>query len=328
MRAQTPDHFHRLTPEVVLAGVEAAGFQTTGEYTQLNSYENRVFDIRLESGHPQVSGDRVIVKYYRPLRWDRAALLEEHFFLLELDQAGIPAIAPLTQANGETLSSYEGMWLAVFPKALGRMPQELGLKELEGVGRLLARVHNVGESQDARARPILDVDNFGGPSLEVLRSWVAPEIWPRYQKACESILSYLDEHLDTDEFIRIHGDCHRGNLLQQDSKDGRQGFFLVDFDDFVMGPVAQDFWMLLSGEADTHEAELESLLSGYEELRFFPRHQMRLFEPLRGLRILHYAAWIARRWNDPSFPRLFPEFGSFSYWAEEAEALERIAWSL
>lgn len=319
------NQFYNLTPDMVMAGVEAAGFQPTGSYLQLNSYENRVFDVRLESGSAL---ERVIVKYYRPERWSRAAILEEHFFLEELNLQGIPAVAPLKQSNQETLSAYGGMNLAVFPKALGRMPQEFSLGDLNQVGRLLARLHNVGEQHEARSRPVLDIETYGWPALEILTDWVAPEVWSRYQKAAEKILEYLEEHLDEDQYFRVHGDCHRGNLLQQDTRDGERGFFFVDFDDFCTGPAAQDFWMLLSGDPQTSDEEQAALLTGYEELRHFPQEQKRLFTPLRGLRIIHYAAWIARRWTDPSFPHLFPDYETYSYWAEETEALEKIAWGL
>lgn len=317
--------FFNLTPDVVLAGIEAAGFVTTGEYFQLNSYENRVFDIKLEGGGDR---DRVIVKYYRPQRWTRAAILEEHFFLEELKSQGIPAVAPLLQTNRETISSYQGIYMAVFPKAIGRMPQELSLGDLTQVGRLLARLHNIGEQHEARSRPTLDVETYGWPSLDILQRKVAPEVWPRYQKAAESILDYLEEHLDEDQYFRIHGDCHRGNLLQQDTREGERGYFFVDFDDFCTGPAVQDFWMLLSGDPETMPAEKDALLAGYEELRHFPKSQERLFMPLRGLRIIHYGAWIARRWSDPSFPKIFPDYETYTYWAEETEALERISWSL
>lgn len=317
--------FYNLTPDMVMAGVEAAGFNPTGEYLQLNSYENRVFDIRLEKNEER---DRVIVKFYRPQRWSRAAILEEHFFLEELQHNGIPVVAPLYQANKETLSSHNGIYLAAFPKALGRMPQEMSLEDLKQIGRVLARLHNVGEQQSARNRPQLDVETFGWPALELLGEFAAPEVWDRYEKAAITILEYLEDELKNEKFLRIHGDCHRGNLLQQDSRDGERGFFMVDFDDFCNGPVAQDFWMLLSGDRETLAEEKQALLSGYEDLRHFPAQQERLFMPLRGLRIIHYAAWIARRWNDPTFPQLFPNYESYTYWAEETEALERIAWSL
>ena len=317
--------FYNLTPDLVMAGVEAAGFNPTGEYLQLNSYENRVFDIRLEKGGLR---ERVIVKFYRPQRWSRTAILEEHFFLEELQLSGIPVIAPLIQKNQQTLSTLNGIHLAAFPKALGRMPQEMSLDDLKKIGRVLASLHNVGEQQSARNRPILNVETFGWPALELLRHYVAPEVWDRYEKAALQILQYLEDELEQENILRIHGDCHRGNLLQQDSRDGERGFFMVDFDDFCNGPVAQDFWMLLSGDKETLSEERDALMSGYEDLRHFPTSQERLFMPLRGLRIIHYAAWIARRWSDPSFPQLFPNFESYSYWAEETEALERIAWSL
>lgn len=316
-------HFYELTPDVVLAGMEAAGFDPTGEYLQLNSYENRVFDVRLES-----PASRVVIKYYRPGRWSRAAILEEHFFLEELKSQGIPAVAPLLQKNKETISAYEGMFLAVFPKALGRMPQELSLEQLTQIGGLLARVHNIGEQKKAKHRPILNTENYGWPSLDILEDRVAPEVWDRYEKAAREILNVLDERLPDCPMFRIHGDCHRGNLLQQDSKDGERGFFLVDFDDHCTGPAAQDFWMLLSGDSETEGEELDAMMAGYENLRHFPEDQFDLFMPLRGLRIIHYGAWIARRWEDPSFPKIFPDYETYSYWAEETEALERIAWSL
>ncbi|MGE0763542.1 MAG: serine/threonine protein kinase [Bdellovibrionales bacterium] len=317
--------FYNLTPDLVMAGVEAAGFHPTGEYLQLNSYENRVFDVRLEKGSER---ERIIVKFYRPQRWSRAAILEEHFFLEELNLSGIPAIAPLPQKNRETLSVFMGLHMAAFPKFLGRMPQELSLDDLKKIGRLLARLHNVGEQKPARHRPRLDVENFGWPALEILADFVAPEMWDRYEQAAIQILQYLEDVLPQEKVLRIHGDCHRGNLLQQDNREGEQGFFLVDFDDFCNGPVAQDFWMLFSGDKESLAEERDALLGGYEELRHFPSQQEKLFMPLRGLRIIHYAAWIARRWNDPTFPLIFPDYQNYTYWAEETEALERIAWSL
>lgn len=326
---QQAEQFYQLDANTVLDGVEAAGFVTTGEYIQLNSYENRVFDIRLEKGmNPPELNDRLVAKYYRPLRWNREALLDEHFFLEELKLNGIPVIAPLTQKNGETLSVYSGLYLAVFPKGLGRIPQELNAEQLRSIGRVLARIHNVGEQKVAQYRPSFTAKQFGWPALQVLETWIAPEVYSRYRKAAETILHYLEEELNPSEFIRIHGDCHKGNLLQKDEREGNKEFFFMDFDDFGNGPVAQDFWMLFSSDETSNQEEMEAILSGYEELRHFPDHQMKLFAPLRGLRIIHYAGWIARRWEDPYFPRLFPQFMDYIYWAEETEALEKIAWNL
>lgn len=321
--------FYQLDANTVLDGIEEAGFRTTGEYIQLNSYENRVFDIRLEAGmNPPELNDRLVAKYYRPLRWSREAILDEHFFLDELKLAGLPVIAPLTQKNGQSLSCYEGLYLTVFAKGLGRMPQELSLEQLKSIGRVLARLHNVGEQKSAKYRPHFTAEQFGWPALDVLEDWIAPEIYDRYMEAAETILNYLDDELNPSEFIRIHGDCHKGNLLQKDEREGQKDFFFVDFDDFGNGPVAQDFWMLFSSDESSNREELEAALTGYEELREFPQDQMKLFSPLRGLRIIHYAGWIARRWEDPFFPKLFPQFKDYVYWAEETEALERIAWGL
>ncbi len=331
MKTETPktELFYQLDANTVLDGIEAAGFKTTGEYIQLNSYENRVFDVRLEKGSsPTELGDRLVAKYYRPLRWDQKALMDEHFFTEELKLNGIPVIAPLTQKNGTTLSSYSGLYLAVFQKGLGRIPQELSLEQLKSIGRVLARIHNVGEQKVAKYRPSFTAEQFGWSALNVLEDWVAPETYTRYMNAAEKILDYLEEELDPSTFIRIHGDCHKGNLLQKDERDGSKDFFFVDFDDFGNGPVAQDFWMLFSSDESSNSEELEAALEGYQELRTFPQSQRKLFAPLRGLRIIHYAAWIARRWEDPYFPKLFPQFEDYVYWAEETEALEKIAWRL
>lgn len=314
--------FYNLDPEKVLQAAEQAGFYPTGEFTQLNSYENRVFDLKLEE---PVNGVRnVIAKFYRPHRWSKEAILAEHEFLLELKNEGIPAVAPLIQSHDTTLAEIDGMYTAFFPKVLGRMPQEFLKGELQKVGRLMAQVHNIGSRKAAPSRPTLDTSYYGGwDTLDYLQDWITPEVRRRYTEAAELILHGIDDIFDPSEFIRIHGDCHKGNLLS----NGQQ-FFLVDFDDFVNGPVIQDFWMLLSGDDDSLDEEKYQIIEGYEELREFPDHQWKWIPMLRGLRIISYAGWIARRWDDPSFPRLFPEFNSYTYWAEEVEALEKIAWKV
>lgn len=313
-----PNPFYQLSPEIVLSSADRAGFYPTGEFTQLNSYENRVFDLRLEDKA------HIIAKFYRPQRWSEKAIYEEHQFLFDLQEEEISVVTPLVQNGKKTLSLHEQMWVAFFPKILGRMPDEFIGNDLQLVGRLLARVHNVGEQQKSKERPIFKPEYFGTwQSIDLLNNWIAPEVKSRYLSAATTILGTLDEVSDTDEFIRIHGDCHRGNLLHS----GKE-FFLVDFDDFGMGPAIQDFWMLLSGDKETESLEKEQLLSGYEELRHFPHHQWNWIPLYRGFRIINYACWIAKRWGDPSFPKLFPDFNTYGYWAEETEALERIAWSI
>lgn len=316
--------FYNLSPEKVLQAAEAAGYLPTGEFTQLNSYENRVFDLKLEVAPEGSTAKNVIAKFYRPQRWSKEALNEEHEFLLSLQGEGIHAVAPLIQPNGSTLLEVDGMYATFFPKVLGRMPQEFLEGELLKVGRLLARVHNIGARKKAPHRPTLDASSPGGwPALELLQNWIAPEVRQRYNHAAERILLTVEDLFDPREFIRIHGDCHKGNLLSTGNE-----YFLVDFDDFVNGPVIQDFWMLLSGDEDQMDDEKFQIIDGYEELREFPHHQWDWIPLLRGLRIISYASWIAKRWEDPSFPRLFPDFNTYSYWAEEVEALEKIAWKI
>lgn len=309
---------------MVLQATEEAGFNPTGEFTQLNSYENRVFDIQLEKGD---NHSRVVAKFYRPGRWSQEALSEEHSFLTELVQEGISAVAPLELRNKKTLLEFQDMWVAFFPKFMGKMPDELLEQDLYQVGRRLAALHNVGGKKRFRARPTLGEEPFSlWDHLDLLAPIVSPELWPRYENAAIQIAEWWDAHKTELRFLRIHGDCHRGNLLYTPKPGVQKDFFFVDFDDCMMGPAVQDFWMLFA-EMDS-PTEKEIILSGYEELRTFDPHEWSYLRALRGLRIVSYAAWIRRRWEDPSFQRIFPDYASYTYWAEETEALEAIAWGL
>ncbi len=314
------DSFYALQPDLVLEATERGGFRATGELTQLNSYENRVFDLRLEkSGN---GPDRVIAKFYRPGRWSTEALREEHEFLHELQAEGFEVAAPYELQTGSTVGEIQGLYFALFPKIQGRMPAELLENDWKKVGRLLARVHNVGARRKFKHRPIVGESPYSPwDTLELLENWVAPEMWPRYESAVIELLDRLDLEVSRGDFQRIHGDCHRGNLICFEDR-----ISLVDFDDCGMGPVVQDFWMLFTSEMGDDERDL--LISAYEEFREFPHHQLAWIPLLRGLRILSYSGWIARRWDDPFFPKTFPSFGTYSMWAEETEALEKIAWGL
>ena len=314
------DLFYKLTPDFVLNAVESSGWRTTGEYLQLNSYENRVYSLRLEDP----AGEQIIAKFYRPGRWSEASIREEHAFLSELESNGVAVIAPTLQKNGDTLSRHDGLWCTIFPKARGRMPQEFTGDDLTRLGRVIARLHNVGALTPARARPTLDAQNMGWPALETLRPLISPAVRDRYLDAAQTILEYLEDEVDPRDFQRIHGDCHRGNVLQTDEAGQPRQFFLLDFDDFGNGLVTQDLWMLFRHDDDDIGDELDAFLTGYTELRDFDEDELRLMTPLRGLRILHYAAWIARRWSDPSFPQIFPQFGSEGYWFDEQRALEAV----
>lgn len=298
--------FYNLTPDAVMCATEQAGFHPTGEFLQLNSYENRVFRIKLEDN------TSVVAKFYRPGRWAQNQIQDEHDFLKELDQEGIPVNRPLK------LIVFEGIIVAFFPLFLGRSVTEILPQDWEKLGRLLARVHNVGERHESPHRLWFTSEHPNGwPALVELEKWVDPSLKKRYFEAAEALLNLYEDTIDPHSFFRIHGDLHKGNLLSRDDQ-----FFLVDFDDHVMGPAIQDIWMLFS-EADQFSAEKDSLLKGYEELRDFPEEQLAWIPLLRGFRLMGYSAWIARRWSDPSFPRLFSDFNSYSYWAEETEALEK-----
>lgn len=312
--------FYQLTPDFVLDAVESCGWRTTGEYLQLNSYENRVYSVRVE----EPPGTQIIPKFYRPGRWSEAAIREEHEFLFELQRQGVSVIAPLKHENGDTLQKIGGLWCAIFPKARGRMPQEFTPDDLTRLGRVLARLHNVGAEHATTHRPVIDPEHLGYPALDVLAPLISPDLRERYLTAAEGIFEYLEEELDPRRFQRIHGDCHRGNVLQTDEAGKQREFVLIDFDDFGMGPLAQDLWMLFRHDEDDVGVEIDAFLAGYTELRDFDDRELHLMDPLRGLRIVHYAAWIARRWNDPSFPQLFPQFGSDGYWFEEIKALEDV----
>lgn len=317
--------FYELTPDEVLNGVELQGVRSTGKYIQLNSYENRVFDIHLEENNI-FDTNRVITKFYRPNRWSKNAILEEHSFLQELLDNGVKVIPPFKLKNGSTIDVHKNIFMTLFPKFWGRMPQELPAEELKKIGRSLARLHNIGQQKEAKHRPYLTVDSFGWPSLDVLEDWIFPDLKERYLTAAAEILDFLESELKPQNYLRIHGDCHKGNLLITDLKNHDDEYFFVDFDDFCNGPEVQDFWMLFSSndEEESLQEEIESILSGYDELRQAPAKDLYLIPALRGLRIIHYSAWIARRWADPSFPNLFPNFKSFNSWAEEVESLEKV----
>jgi Ser/Thr protein kinase RdoA (MazF antagonist) len=315
------DLFYQLTPDFVLDAVERCGWRTTGEYLQLNSYENRVYSVRVEDP----PGAQIIVKFYRLERWSEAAILEEHSFLAELVAQGVSVVAPQLQpTSNSTLSNHQGLWCAVFPKARGRIPQEFSNEALTRLGRVIARMHNVGALRPSVSRQILDVESYALPALRTIEPWLTPMFRERYLDAANGILEYLHDELDPRKFQRIHGDCHRGNVLETDEPGQPKEFLLIDFDDFGMGSVVQDFWMLFRRDHEDFGDEIQAFLAGYTELRDFDESQLHLMEPLRGMRIVHYVAWIARRWSDPSFPLLFPQFASDAYWLEEVQSLEKI----
>ena len=316
--------FFEITPERVLEAVESGGFQCTGRCMQLNSFENRVYDVELEleDGPMQAPLNRRIVKFYRPGRWTREQILEEHEFLRDLRAAEIPAIAPIEFPDGETLklTPSGGIWYALFPKVGGRAPDELTDDQLRRIGMLLARIHNVGAGKKARQRIELNPATYGLQNLEyLLAKWIPLEFRGKYEATVREICSIVEpwfKDLPEKSIHRVHGDCHLGNLLWN-----QEGPFFLDFDDMVRAPAAQDIWLLTPGRDSDTKRQREIMLEGYEDFRALDRSTLRLIEPLRALRFVHYTAWIARRWEDPAFPAAFPEFGSHHYWADETQDL-------
>ncbi len=317
--------FYELTPERILDAVEAAGLATTGRCLALNSMENRVYDIEVEPDGPVNSpSDRFrVAKFYRPGRWSREQIRAEHEFLAELAAEEIPVLAPVPLADGDTIGCDDatGILYAVFPRKGGRVPDDLGDEELRRVGRLLARVHAVGARRDAPERIRLDPDSYGWRPLEFLSSSgrLGPAVEAVYRDTVSRLLEAVEPWFDDVAWQRIHGDCHAGNLLW-----GSDGLFLVDFDDMVRGPCVQDLWLLAAGDDAWSEHRRELLLEGYEQIRDFDRRSLRLVPALRALRMVHFSAWIARRWEDPAFPRVFPDFGDDRYWFDELASLREI----
>lgn len=320
--------FFQLTPDRVLeavdSGMKDAGWVCTGRCMALNSFENRVYDVELEN--TSTSDDipsriRRIVKFYRPGRWTSEQILEEHAFLRDLQEAEIPAIAPLDFPDGTTLKTLPGteIYYAIFPKVGGRAPDELSQDQLLRIGRLLGRIHTVGATRQSLSRVRLNPETYGRSNLEFLLqgNWIPIDFQNRYQDLVEKICSSVEtQWKDLDE-SRIHGDCHLGNLLWNS-----EGPFFLDFDDMVRGPAVQDVWMLVPGRDAESLRQREVLLEGYQEIRPFNRATLRFIEPLRALRFIHYTTWVARRWDDPAFPLAFPQFGSHQYWRSELDDLQ------
>lgn len=304
--------FAGLSPDSILDALEATGFAPTGGLLELNSYENRVYQIELEDG------SFVVAKFYRPARWTDAQIREEHDFTLELAGAEIPVVAPLTR-DGTTLFEHGGYRFAVYPRQGGHAPNLESTENLGVLARTLARIHAIGATVPFSHRPALSVARLGTESRAYLldHGFVPLELEAAYTSVTEHLLARIGTALaqmPTD--TRIHGDCHPGNLLWR----GDTPHF-VDFDDCVNGPPIQDLWMLLAGEREERQGQLNAILDAYEVFHEFDPRSLAWIEPLRTLRIMHHAAWIARRWHDPAFPRAFPWFDSTRYWSGHVLAL-------
>ena len=307
----TPDSslpFQQLTPDEILNAVESLGYACDGHVSALNSYENRVYQIGLEDNKP------IIVKFYRPQRWSDDSILEEHAFTAELVAYEIPVITPLHNDQGLTLFQTGPYRIAVYPRVGGRAPELDDPDHLVQLGRCIARIHNVSKGQPFIHRPVIDIKSYAQDSAEYLlgNQFIPADLTESYKAITQHLFAAIQAcfaRVEGCEFIRLHGDCHIGNILWYEAAP-----FIVDFDDARMGPSVQDLWMFLSGDRPYMLARLHDLLEGYSEFRDFDARELHLIEALRTMRMLHYAGWIARRWNDPAFTLAFPWFNTQTYW--------------
>lgn len=304
--------FFELNPDLVLDTVEKLGFRTTGRVMAMNSMENRVYEVEIESDSDNPSDHSKIIKFYRPGRWTKQQIQEEHDFLLDLTEFEVPVIAPI-QFEEKTLFTLPDpeLYYTLFPKQGGRAPDEFTTEEMEQVGRLLARLHNVGSMKTAPHRLTINPEVYLKSNLDYL---VGQKIVPAhyelsYKTVLETIYNLTKDSFKNVTNIRIHGDCHLGNILKRGDV-----FNLIDFDDMVMGPAVQDMWLLLPGRDEYADNLRNTLLEGYTSMRDFNYEELRLTEVLRTLRMINYSAWIAKRFDDPAFKNAFPFFESPSYW--------------
>ena len=305
---ETLTPYYRLDPEMLIQVIESTGLLSDGRLLALNSYENRVYQVGIEDSVP------LIAKVYRPGRWSDEQILEEHSFALEIAAAEIPLIPPMV-INGKTLHEYEGFRFALFERRGGHAP-ELDQRDTRvWLGRFLGRIHAIGAASKFKTRPALTIESFGHQPVQELISgrWLPAHLESAFESLAQDLLTSIEaayERVGKISNIRLHGDCHPGNILWRD------GPFFVDLDDCRSGPAVQDLWMLLSGETHEMAEQMEDVLEGYKQFHHFNYTQLGLIEALRTLRMLHHAAWLAKRWQDPAFPIAFPWFGEPRYWED------------
>jgi len=315
--------YAQLTPDRVLDALATVGLNGDGRIQALGSYENRVYQIGIEDAPP------VVVKFYRPARWSDAAIVEEHAFVAELAAREIPVVAPISFGK-RTLHLFDDFRFAVYPRCAGRAPELSERSTLEWMGRFLGRIHAVGALQPFRERPRIDVETFGVESRDWLlaHDFIPADLedaWRSIAALALESASRCFERAGGVRALRLHGDCHAGNVLWIEH-GATCGPHFVDFDDARMGPSVQDLWMLLSGNRAEMTRQLDAVLTGYREFHDFDSRELSLVEALRTLRLLHYSAWIAQRWDDPAFPVAFPWFNTQRYWQDRIlELREQVA---
>ena len=310
--------YQGLQPDDILASVESLGYQPDGRLLALNSYENRVYRIGLEGQAP------VVAKFYRPGRWTDAAILEEHAFSMELADREIPVVAPFCHKS-HTLHHHRDFRFAVYAFRGGRTPELDDLKLLRQIGHLVARIHLAGETRKFSERPVLDITSYGERSKNYLleNRFIPADLEPAYTSICDHLFDGIRgcyARSGDPDHIRLHADFHPSNVLIDEER-----VHIVDLDDARMGPAIQDLWMFLSGDRAEQTPQLEQLLEGYTEFRHFDARELHLIEALRTLRIMHYSAWLAKRWQDPAFQLAFPWFNGNRYWDEHILVLREQA---
>ena len=303
----TAFNFDALTPDFMWYAIESIGIRAESGLLALNSYENRVYQFVDEEKQ------RYVVKFYRPQRWTIEQIQEEHDFTLELLEQEIP-VAPPCIINGRTLHEYQGYFFTLFESVGGRQFEVDNENHLEWVGRFMGRIHNIGRKNTFQHRPTLSLDEYLYQPRKLLQSssFIPSHLERSFFSDLDMLISHIEDNWNNDfSPIRLHGDCHPGNILWRD------GPMFVDLDDARNGPAIQDLWMLLNGDRQEKLVQLDILLEGYEEFCDFNPSELKLIEPLRGLRMVHYMAWLAKRWQDPAFPLAFPWFGDPKYWENQ-----------
>lgn len=301
--------YDRLTPDMVIDAVESVGYLSDARLLALNSYENRVYQVGIEDSAP------LIAKFYRPQRWSEEQILEEHSFSLELQEAEISVVAPLVDSNGKTLHHFQGFMFALFPRRGGYPPELDNLDNMLVLGRTVGRIHGVGRASQFVEREQISVENMlTSNRLFLLDGFIPQALIPAYESLTadlQQVVSTLYSEVQPSDLIRVHGDCHVGNILWRDDTA-----HFVDLDDCCTAPAIQDLWMFLNGERHDRQLQLSELIEGYSEFCDFDPRQIRWIEALRTMRLIRYAAWLARRWEDPAFPRSFTWFNTERYWAD------------
>ena len=311
--------YQDLTPDKIIDAVESQGHYCSASILPLNSYENRVYQVGIEESVP------IIAKFYRPQRWSNEAILEEHHFSFELAEQEIPIVPPMQDDRGNSLHHFSNFRFALYRRQGGRWPDLDDLDKLEWMGRLIGRIHAVGTQSRFKHRPKLDIESFGYHSVNFLKaqSFIPTELLAAYEAITELVLAKIEtiyKNLGELNSIRLHGDCHPGNILWTDD-----GPHFVDLDDCRSGPAIQDLWMLLSGDRGQMNSQIGAILDGYQDFCEFDTRELALIEALRSLRMIHYSGWLAKRWSDPAFKINFPWFNSQRYWEEQILGLKEQA---